>query len=57
VLPDPNARPAGGQSGSITLAKVSSKPNQITDEDAWWEANGLRKPVVYMRFPALEHGC
>ncbi|MGI9242664.1 MAG: hypothetical protein ACR2RV_17845 [Verrucomicrobiales bacterium] len=56
VLPDPAAQVGGGQSGSITLAKVSSVANQITDEDEWWANNGLVKPIAYLRFPALVKG-
>ena len=57
VLPDPSSPPGGGQSGSVTLAMVSSKVNQITDEDAWWERNGLEKPAIYLRFPAVAQGA
>ena len=56
VLPDPGTQGGGGQSGSITLAKISSETNKITDEDAWWERNGLVKPAAYLRFPAVVRG-
>lgn len=56
VLPDPPSLIEGGQSGSITLAHVSSKPNKIIDEENWWKTNGLKKPVVYQRFPAVARG-
>ena len=52
VLPEPPSLITGGQSGSITLAGVSSKANKITDEEAWWENNELKTPVVYQRFPS-----
>jgi hypothetical protein len=56
VLPDPVTSRVGGQSGSITLTRDSSKPNKITDDDAWWAMNGLKKPVAYRRFIAGAHG-
>ena len=56
VLPAPTETGGGGDSGSITLSLVSSKPNEIVDEDRWWERNGLEKPEVYVRFPALTRG-
>jgi hypothetical protein len=56
VLPDPPSLIQGGQSGSITLAHVSSKANKIIDTEDWWKNNGLKKPVVYQRFPELTRG-
>ena len=42
ILPDPPSLIKGGQSGSITLAHVSSKPNKIIDEENWWKTNELK---------------
>jgi hypothetical protein len=56
VLPDPEEPSGGGQSGSITLSKISSEPNKITDEDVWWQRNRLTKPALYLRYPAMSHG-
>lgn len=46
VLPEPafpKAAPAP-KTGPYELAVVSSHPNRITDEDAWFEKNGLELP-------------
>lgn len=56
VLPDPPSLIEGGQSGSLTLARVSSKANKIIDEEGWWKNNALKKPVIYQRFPAMARG-
>ncbi|MEJ6571401.1 MAG: hypothetical protein QNL01_06040 [Akkermansiaceae bacterium] len=56
VLPNPPSLIEGGQSGSITLTHVSSKPNKIIDKEDWWKNNGLKKPVVYERFLTMARG-
>lgn len=56
VLPGPSSLTRGGQSGSITLTRESSRANKITDEEQWWTRNDLTKPVVYQRFPGIAKG-
>jgi hypothetical protein len=56
VLPDPPSLIEGGQSGSITLAHISSKANKIIDTKDWWKSNELKKSVVYQRFPGMARG-
>lgn len=47
LLPKPSFEGSGGaeKAGPFTFAQVSARPNQITDEDAWFEKNGLELPV------------
>jgi outer membrane protein assembly factor BamB len=47
VLPRPPFPPAaeGNGSGRLKLALVTSQPNRITDEQAWFRRNGLRVPA------------
>ena len=57
TLPTPPSAEGGGQSGSIALSLVKSTANKITDDEAWWERNGLEKPEVFVRFPAVTRGA
>lgn len=56
VLPAPLLEMGGPTSGSVGLTLLSAKPNQVTDEEQWWQRNDLRKPELYLKFPAGERG-
>jgi len=40
----------------ISLTLISTKPNQITDNELWWQQHKLEKPEIYVRFPAGSRG-
>lgn len=45
ILPEPAFDRSGAdRSGSYSLVEVSSRPNQVTDEDSWFERHGLELP-------------
>jgi hypothetical protein len=56
ILPGPASTAVATEHVKITLAQISTKPNNITDDAFWWKRLKLEKPEIYVRFPAGTRG-
>ncbi len=52
-VPAPDSALDSPATGMIDLRLVSEKKNEITDDEAWWSANGLDSPFLEIPNPLL----